>query len=190
MCRNEEHFGPARQIDHSGESMRVVMSPCSPHVCILYLEGPLRLPLDEQLRHRVRALLGRGERTIVLDLARVSRIDAAGVGELVHAYNMTIAVNGVLRIAYPTAWVREILDRAGLFDLLSADPESDLKDRPSGAFPGGHTSSRRRRGSGSMAAEVLKDTGTPGTRHGPLSMPLRKASAVRVSRSIASYGCM
>jgi anti-anti-sigma factor len=55
----------------------------------------------------------------VLDLTRVSRLDAAGVGELVRAYNMTMAAQGVLRIAHPTAWVRQILERVGLFDILT-----------------------------------------------------------------------
>jgi anti-anti-sigma factor len=73
------------------------------------------------MRHRVRALLGAGERAIVLDLTHVPSIDAAGVGQLVRAYNMTAAVNGALRIAHPNARVREMLRRASLLGLLSAD---------------------------------------------------------------------
>jgi anti-anti-sigma factor len=75
--------------------------------------------VDGALRHNVRALLRRGERIIVLDLTRVSRIDAAGVGELVRAYNMAIAENSVLQIVNAAAWVQEILERVGLFDILS-----------------------------------------------------------------------
>jgi anti-anti-sigma factor len=75
--------------------------------------------MDGDLRHRVRALLRRGERSLVLDLARVSRIDAAGVGELVRAYNMTLAANGVLRTVHANGWVREILSRVGLFEILT-----------------------------------------------------------------------
>jgi ABC-type transporter Mla MlaB component len=69
-------------------------------------EEALRVPLTAELRHRVRALLRRGVRAIVLDVSRVSRIDAVGVGELVRMYNMTRAVNGRLRIAHPTARIR------------------------------------------------------------------------------------
>jgi anti-anti-sigma factor len=61
----------------------------------------------------------RGERDIVLDLARVSKIDAAGVGELVRAYNMSRAADGALRIVHATQWVREVLERVQLFELLS-----------------------------------------------------------------------
>jgi anti-anti-sigma factor len=101
--------------------MTVVVGPCSEEFCIVYVAGPLRVPIGRELRRSVRHLLRRGERAIVLDLAQVSRIDAAGVGELVRAYNMTVAVDGLLRVVNATGWVGEILKRVGLFDLLSAD---------------------------------------------------------------------
>jgi anti-anti-sigma regulatory factor len=71
------------------------------------------------LRRQVRALLDHGDRIIVLDLAGVSRIDAAGVGELVETYNMAMDVKGVLQIVHATAWVRQILELVGLFGILS-----------------------------------------------------------------------
>jgi anti-anti-sigma factor len=86
---------------------------------VLYLEGSLRVPLNGQLRHNVRALLRRGERVIVLDLTRVSRIDAAGIGELVRAYIVATEAGGVLQIERATRGVREILRRVGLLDILS-----------------------------------------------------------------------
>jgi hypothetical protein len=39
---------------------------------------------------------------------------------LVRAYNVTRALKGVLRLANATARVREVLERVGLFDVLSA----------------------------------------------------------------------
>jgi anti-anti-sigma factor len=86
---------------------------------VVSIEGPLRLPINRELRHKVRALLCRGERRLVLDLTQVSRIDAAGVGELVRAYNMTAASNGMLRVAHATARVTQILERVGLFNVLT-----------------------------------------------------------------------
>ena len=56
-----------------------------------------------------------------MDLAAVSRIDAAGVGELIRAFNMTADVDGALRIANASAWVRQILELIELFDLLSEE---------------------------------------------------------------------
>lgn len=100
--------------------MPALRGACSSPPSVLHVRGALRAPRHGDLRHEVRARLGRGDRGIVLDLARVPSIDAAGVGELVRAYNMTTAADGVLRVVHPTPWVREILERAGLFDLLSA----------------------------------------------------------------------
>jgi anti-anti-sigma factor len=85
----------------------------------VYLQGALRAPLDAELRRTVCGLLRRGERLIVVDLAGVRRIDAAGVGELVRAYNMAVAAQGGLRIVHSTTWVREIVQRVGLFEILT-----------------------------------------------------------------------
>ena len=86
---------------------------------VLWLDDAFRAPVTGELRHRVHELLRRGERRIVLNLACVSKIDAAGAAELVRAYNVTVAANGVLKIVHATPWVREVLTRAGLFQLLS-----------------------------------------------------------------------
>jgi anti-anti-sigma factor len=82
--------------------------------------GPLRVPVDPTLRRTVRALLRSGVPRIRVDLARVVRIDAAGVGELVRAYNMTMAAAAALHLVHVNPWVREMLERVGLFELLSA----------------------------------------------------------------------
>jgi anti-sigma B factor antagonist len=103
-----------------------VLKLCSRRPIIVRVEGPLRVPVSRALRREVRALLRRGERTIVVDLAEVSRIDAAGVGELIRAFNMTAAVDGALRIANASAWVRQILELTGLFDLLSGEEQSSI----------------------------------------------------------------
>jgi anti-anti-sigma factor len=86
---------------------------------IISLYGPFRAPVTGELRHRILAQLRRGERIVIVDLSHVSSIDAAGVGQLVRAYNVTRASHGTLRIVHATRWVRELLERAGLFSLLS-----------------------------------------------------------------------
>ena len=110
----QERINPARVIEHPNGPI-FIGGPA-----VLHVQGPLRVPLDEELRRNVRTLLCRGERSIVLDLGRVSAIDAAGVGQLVRAYNLTRAVNGTLRIKHAVPRVREMLIRAGLFNRLSA----------------------------------------------------------------------
>jgi anti-anti-sigma factor len=116
MSRKENAFVPylIKGARTSGAPPLLSLTPC-----VVLVHGPLRAPIDRTLRRRVLALLRLGNRNLVLDLAAVSRIDAAGVGELVRAYNMTIAVRGVLRIVHATDWVGEILDRVGLYELLS-----------------------------------------------------------------------
>ena len=90
---------------------------------ILHVQNPLRAPIDAELRRGIQSLLARGERRIVLDLSDVSEFDAAGLGELVRAYNTTTAANGVLQIAHPTRHVHELLARVGLSELLNMDSE-------------------------------------------------------------------
>jgi anti-anti-sigma factor len=81
---------------------------------VLSVDGRLRAPVDREIRHQVRTLLRRGERHIILDLTRVSSIDAAGVGELVRAHNMARALSGAVRVVNPNRRVRHAIVRAGL----------------------------------------------------------------------------
>jgi anti-anti-sigma factor len=90
-------------------------------VSVLSIDGPLRAPTTSRLRGRVGALLDQGERAILLDMAAVPEIDAAGVGELVAAYTMAAAVGGVFGIARPPRRVRRLLDHARVGDILCAD---------------------------------------------------------------------
>jgi anti-anti-sigma factor len=99
--------------------MTLLREAISPRDSVLYVEGALRSPLNAALRRQVQALIDRGERSIVLDLDRLSDLDAAGIGELVRMYNMVVAAKGTLRIARATGKVRRILERVGLFSLLS-----------------------------------------------------------------------
>ena len=91
-----------------------------PGVSILHVSGPLRVPLDLELQRTVHAILRRVRR-IVLNLGAVSDLDAGGVGELVHLFNMAREAHTELRIANARPRVRELLDRAHVFDLLSGD---------------------------------------------------------------------
>jgi anti-anti-sigma factor len=100
--------------------MFVSGGPCLT-VRVLYVEGPLRAPVDKALVREVRELIRRGERHFVLDLHRVSQIDAAGVGELVRVYRLTCEANGTFEVLNPTNRVREVLSRAGLLALVKTN---------------------------------------------------------------------
>ena len=101
------------------------LCPTRPHT--VHVDGSLQVPVTRSLRRNVRALLRHGERRLVLDLAAVPRIDAAGIAELVRTFNMTAAVSGTLRVVNATAWVRQMLERARLFDVLTAEREVEQR---------------------------------------------------------------
>jgi anti-anti-sigma factor len=85
---------------------------------MLRVEGTLRSPVDVVLRSRVESLLHGGVRRVVLDLAGVSDIDAAGVGELIHIFNTAAAAGGAVEIAQASPHVHRVLDVAGVLGLL------------------------------------------------------------------------
>lgn len=86
---------------------------------VLEVQGSLRAPVDTDLCNDVAHLLARGDRRIILNLSRVSDVDAAGVGELVRALNLTRASGGELLIAGATERVNELLQVTGLSVLLN-----------------------------------------------------------------------
>ncbi len=100
---------------------RVLWEERRPGTVLVRAEGPLRAPVCQELRRRVEALLGRGQRSLVIDLTRVSDLDAAGIGELVHVYGRARAANATLRIVHAGKHVCRLLHRAGLVDILSAE---------------------------------------------------------------------
>ena len=99
--------------------MAVVRERTVDGVAVVHVDGPLRAPVGGALRETVEAILRRGHRRLVVDLASVADLDAAGVGELVHVYKITVSQTGRLRLARPTAKARTVLDRAGLLGLLA-----------------------------------------------------------------------
>ena len=103
------------------------------------LARPYRPTLTAELRHRVHAQLRGGEREILVDVSRLSNIDAAGIGQLVRVYNVTKAVKAEFRLANATARVREVLQRVGLFDAMNAghcSPDAKLNSRgPQASLP-------------------------------------------------------
>ena len=110
---------PKPRLSHLRSSFGVSRGPCSNHRVVLYLKGPLRMPLNGELKQNVRVLLRQGARLVVLDLSGVPKIDAAGVGELVRVFNLTTSEGRVLQVVGATARVRKILERVGLFGVLS-----------------------------------------------------------------------
>ncbi len=91
---------------------------------IVRVSGSLLAPIRCDLSHTMAALIRRGERQVLLDLRGLDDVDAAGVGELVRAFNMMRAAGGVLRIAHANGHVRRLLRTAGVFTLLAGGVEA------------------------------------------------------------------
>ena len=85
---------------------------------VLEIGGTLRVPVTSELQVRVDTLLAQGYRRILLNLARLTDIDAAGIGELMRVYRRTAATGGVLRIANPPRRARQLLEIAGTLRFL------------------------------------------------------------------------
>ena len=103
--------------------------PCAATVRVI---GQLRAPGTSALRRAVTALLLDGERHILLDLAAVTDLDAAGIGELVHVSNLTTAAGGTLQIARARTSVRRLLDGVGLLRVLEDTSTPSVNGRCSG----------------------------------------------------------
>jgi anti-anti-sigma factor len=108
--------------DASTEPAPRVREESAGGVSVLHLSGRLRWPVSPELRQRVAALLARDERTILVDLANVTAIDAAGVGELVRVHALAVARDGELWIDNAARQPRRLLALAGLLGRLSVDP--------------------------------------------------------------------
>ena len=91
---------------------------------IVRVTGTLRAPVTGELGQVLAARVRRGERRVVLDLARLHDIDAAGVGELVGAFNIVRGAGGMLQIAKANRYVRDLLAIAGVYRILTSDAEA------------------------------------------------------------------
>src|ERR1700679_1584594 len=79
-------------------------------VTILDLSGKITLGEGGlTLRDEVRALLAKGSKKIVLNLAEVNYIDSSGLGELVSAYTAVKNAGGELKLLNLTSKVRDLL---------------------------------------------------------------------------------
>ena len=99
--------------------MKAFLEQCS-HQSILQVVGTLRAPVSSELSQSVQSHLFRGERRILLDLSRLSDLDAAGVGELVRAFNTISAAGGLFRIAHASRRVAQLLDITGVLRFMTA----------------------------------------------------------------------
>ena len=63
----------------------------------------------EQVRDKVRSVLQQGRKQLLVNLAGVSYMDSAGLGELVQAYSTAAKQGGKLKLVSPTKRLRDLL---------------------------------------------------------------------------------
>lgn len=95
-------------------------------VTILDVSGQVTLSDGaDQIRDKVKSVLGEGKRKLLINLAQVSYMDSAGLGELVQAYSTVSKQKGQLKLLSPTKRLKDLLvitKLATVFD--SYDDES------------------------------------------------------------------
>jgi anti-sigma B factor antagonist len=92
-------------------------------VMILDLNG--RITLGEgsvTLRDAVHDALGKGEKHILLNLAKIDYIDSSGIGELVSAFTSVKNAGGELKLLHLTKKVHDLLQITKLYTVF------DVKD--------------------------------------------------------------
>jgi anti-sigma B factor antagonist len=88
-------------------------------VTILDLSG--RITLGEgsvQLRDAIRDLIGKGQRSILLNMGDVNYIDSSGLGELVSAYTTAKNQGAALKLLKLTKKVHDLLQLTKLYTVF------------------------------------------------------------------------
>jgi anti-sigma B factor antagonist len=67
-----------------------------------------------------REVLEQSDSRVIIDLSRITRIDSAGLGQLMSCYSHLVRNNGSLKVLNATPEVRKVLDMTGISTLISA----------------------------------------------------------------------
>ena len=87
-------------------------------VTVLDLEGRLTFTAGTELSRRVMALASRHATKVILNLERVSYIDSAGLGAIVHAFTNLRGANGGLKFVNPSPRTQHVLEITGITSLV------------------------------------------------------------------------
>ena len=88
-------------------------------VTVLDLSG--RITLGEgsvQLRDAIRGLIGKGKKSVLLNMGDVSYIDSSGLGELVSAYTTAKNQQGEVKLLNLTRKVHDLLQLTKLYTVF------------------------------------------------------------------------
>jgi len=99
-------------------------------ITVLGLQGSLRIgESDDKLRNAVSRLVDSGQRKILLNLAEVSYMDSAGLGEVVRCYATLNRAGGRMKLVNLTARIRDLLTITKLLTVFDTYDSEDLAIR-------------------------------------------------------------
>src|SRR5262245_11220984 len=106
-------------------------------VAVVTVTGELTLKKSHStmLHDKIRALVQQGHRKVVVDVAGVSFVDSAGLGELVQTHSMIKNHGGALKLSGPTSRLRELLVLTRLTTLLGVYDDDQKAVASFGAQP-------------------------------------------------------
>jgi anti-anti-sigma factor len=85
----------------------------------------LRFKTNAELTHSAHELdelrkevLEQSDTRVIIDLSRVTRIDSAGLGQLMSCYSHLIKNRGALKVLNPAPEIRKMLDMTGLSSII------------------------------------------------------------------------
>lgn len=88
---------------------------------IIRFQQPAELTgASSELSALVAAMEARGDKKVLIDLSKVSRIDSAGLGALMGAYTHAIRNSGVLKVLHPSDQVKKVLSITRIDSVLPA----------------------------------------------------------------------
>lgn len=98
------------------------------NVMVVDVQGQIRLGEgDVLLRDKLQSLIHQGYKNLVLNLADVSYVDSAGLGEIAHSYATATRQGGTLKLAGLTKRIHDLLAITRLllvFETFDTDAEA------------------------------------------------------------------
>ena len=96
-------------------------------VAVLDLKGRIRINGTVALHRSIRCLVEEGKTKIVLNLAGVTHIDSAGLGELISSYVTVSSKGGQIKLVHLTERLKDIMTVTKLltvFDVYDNEPDA------------------------------------------------------------------
>ncbi|HTA42792.1 MAG TPA: STAS domain-containing protein [Bryobacteraceae bacterium] len=72
----------------------------------------------QELEELRREVLEQSDSRVIIDLSRITRIDSAGLGQLMSCYSHLVKNRGALKVLNPTPEIKKLMDMTGISTLI------------------------------------------------------------------------